>query len=309
MSGGTVVYLGASRGVGFTAYAKLAHARKDIQSVLLLPSVSSFKESEPQWTALDDDVKSRTTLVEGSAHSEDSVRVLLHAAGPNPEAIVFSIGFAPDGFLDTMKMIASGFKNSPPELCSRGMTVLLKVLSENYPGYNPKPKLVVISSAGIGKEALKVAPFTLRILCKITPPRGYNDRLAMEVSLANALFPPHATSSPLPRFFPSPSEVSPHILAPETLAALPSGFIDPVDVCVLRPAFFTDGPARGITKVRGDGGYRLRQEGKESEGMGMSAISRTDVGGFVAALLRSGDDDEEGAAAKKWWGHQVVLAY
>jgi hypothetical protein len=92
MSGGTVVYLGASRGVGFTAYAKLAHARKDIQSVLLLPSVSSFKESEPRWTALDGDVKSRTTLVEGSAHSEDSVRVLLHAAGPNPEAIVFSIG-------------------------------------------------------------------------------------------------------------------------------------------------------------------------------------------------------------------------
>lgn len=99
MAGGTVVYLGASRGVGFAAYRKLAHTRKDVHSVLLLRSVSSFKESEPQWAALDQDVKSRTTLVEGDAHSEDNVNALLHAAGPNLEAIVFSIGVFPSHFV------------------------------------------------------------------------------------------------------------------------------------------------------------------------------------------------------------------
>ena len=37
--------------------------------------------------------------------------------------------------------------------------MLVKVLSENYATYNPKPKLVVVSSFAIGKEALAVTPF------------------------------------------------------------------------------------------------------------------------------------------------------
>jgi len=318
MTGSTVVYLGASRGVGFAAYRKLALTRKDVHSVLLLRSVSSFKESEPGWAALDQDVKSRTTLVEGDAFSEDNVNALLHAAGPNLKAIVFSIGFTPpSGFMKTLKLAASGFKISPPDLCCRGMIVLLKVLSENYARYNPKPKLVVVTSIGVGRQAFSVSPLTVRIMCKIATQHAHGDKLAMEVVVANSLLPPTSSQTQtLPRFFPEPSEIKPHILTPEALAAAPSGFVDPLDVCVIRGAFFTDGPEMGVSRKEGDGGYRLVQEGKESEGKGMSFISRADVGGFVAALLTSlGDTDadeakgDEGAVAKRWWGHQVVVAY
>ena len=141
----------------------------------------------------------------------------------------------------------------------------------------------------------------------------------MEVVLENALFPSTSASQtqPLPRFFPAPSEVELHILAPEVLSTLPSGFIDPLDMCVLRPGLFTDGPAKGMAKTKGDGGYRIAQEGKESEGQGMIMISRADVAGFVVALLLRTDgaegvesgEKEEVATAQKWWGHQVLLGY
>jgi hypothetical protein len=89
----TVVYLGASRGVGFLAYRRLASINPDVQSVLLVRSITNFKTSV-EFASLDDDIVSRTILVEGDARSEDDVRHLLSEGRETLTAIVFSIGTA-----------------------------------------------------------------------------------------------------------------------------------------------------------------------------------------------------------------------
>jgi NAD(P)-dependent dehydrogenase (short-subunit alcohol dehydrogenase family) len=87
----SVLYLGASRGIGFSAYITLATARREVHSVLLLRSVERFKES-PEGKSIPSDILSRTTFVKGDALEINTVLEALKAAGDNVEAIVSSIG-------------------------------------------------------------------------------------------------------------------------------------------------------------------------------------------------------------------------
>lgn len=114
-----------------------------------------------------------------------------------------------------------------------------------------------------------------------------------EVLAGQALLPPTAGSS-LPRFFPNASEVSSAVTSAENFASpsIPHGFMEPTDLCVVRPAMYTDGKEVGT--------YRVFQEGEQKG----NTISRKDVGAFIASLL-----NREGEEAKKWFGHQLVLAY
>jgi len=304
-----VLYLGASRGVGFAAYTSLASTRKDIKSVLLLRSVSSFQNS-PEYKSLAPDVVSRTVLVQGDAHSEESIRELIAKGQGNIEAIVSSIGQTPpSGVWNGLKALAKGFKMDPPDLCCRGLVVLLKTLAEVYKG-SLAPKLVLVSSMGLGEAAHNTLPLGLKSLYSQMLRSAHEDKLAMEVALNHALLPSTSstTSSPLPRFFPDPAELNPIILSSAQLAeTIPSSFLHPDRVCVLRPALFSDGPAKGLG---GKGGYRAAQEGdKSTSGSsgaigGMYSIGRLDVGGFAAGLIDGRDEN-----VTKWWGHQVVLAY
>lgn len=118
----------------------------------------------------------------------------------------------------------------------------------------------------------------------------------MEVALSKALLP----SSALPRFFPEPDEINPRVTTPSEIDSAITPFMAPQDVCVIRPALFTDGEPKGKEK------YRVIQEGPgkdESAGKGMQKVARKDVGGFIGRLL-GGDED-----VKKWWGYQPVVAY
>jgi hypothetical protein len=87
----SIFYLGASRGVGFSAYISLATARPEVHSVLLLRSVDRFKES-PEGKSIPSEILSRTTFVKGDALEINTVLDGLKAAGDNVEAIVSSIG-------------------------------------------------------------------------------------------------------------------------------------------------------------------------------------------------------------------------
>lgn len=89
----TVVYLGASRGIGFAAYTRLAQHDKTVRSVLLLRNVSSF-EASAEYKTIDPDVLARTVLVQGNAHSEQDVHGLIADAAKDGslDAVVFSIG-------------------------------------------------------------------------------------------------------------------------------------------------------------------------------------------------------------------------
>lgn len=137
---------------------------------------------------------------------------------------------------------------------------------------------------------------SLRFLYSALLKNAHADKIAMEVALSKALLP----SSALPRFFPEPDEINPRVTTPSEIDSAITPFMAPQDVCVIRPALFTDGEPKGKEK------YRVIQEGPgkdESAGKGMQKVARKDVGGFIGRLL-GGDED-----VKKWWGYQPVVAY
>ncbi|KAF8324770.1 uncharacterized protein EI90DRAFT_2230454 [Cantharellus anzutake] len=207
-------------------------------------------------------------------------------------------GFTPpSGFSAATKAIAKGFPIEPPDLCSRGFILLLQALRRRYDSYAVKPKIVLVSSMGMGKVAHGTIPFALRLMYTMLLEHPHADKIAMEVALSKALLP---SEESYPRFFPAPSEISPKVTTLASIDAAISPFIAPQDVCVVRPALLNNKTAKGR------GSYRIIQEGtgqEESSGKGMFSISRKDVGGFIAGLLGGNDD------VQKWWGCQPVLAY
>jgi len=283
----TVVYLGASRGVGFNAYHKLAELRPDIRSILLLRNPDLFHAEE--YATVSEEIKSRTTIYKGDAHVQENVEEVLRMAGPNLEAVVFTIGNAPP---KTAREMLKGFKFPIPDICTRALINTLIPFCNVYAQQSKKPRFVLNSSMGMGAQAHKCLPFALKLFYTTMLTKPHQDKIAMEVLFHEALVP----SSSYPSFVPSPSEISPDILSPSALAALPKSVIQPSDVLVLRPALFTDGAEKGLSKVR---------IGQEGEIKGCYTISRLDVGGFIAACLA----DLDGELAKKWFGKQIVMAY
>lgn len=123
---------------------------------------------------------------------------------------------------------------------------------------------------------------------------AHDDKIAGELAVLKTL-KPISPSSSLPLDFPSPSELK---LSHESYDSIPSSFLDPSSILLVRPSALTSAPAKGWGK------YRVVQDGDEQVGS-MWSISRNDVGGFIAAALSEGG----GEGAEKWWGHQVVLGY
>jgi len=128
------------------------------------------------------------------------------------------------------------------------------------------------------------------------------DKIAMEIVMRKVLLPVAPESQPeLPQFFPDLDEVLPRLLPTATYDALPAPYLPQTDVCIMRPALMTDGPAKGW------GNYRIVQEGpgkEESAGKKLYNISRNDCGDFIAAMLSG---KQEGADV--WWGRQPILGY
>jgi hypothetical protein len=126
------------------------------------------------------------------------------------------------------------------------------------------------------------------------------DKIGMELIVERATT--NAPTASLPRFFPDASEARADVLTTATLEASPAALLSQKDVCVVRPAIFSDGERKGWGK------YRVFQEGPgkdESKGKSTYSISRKDAGDFVARLLI----DKEGEGANQWWGYQPVIAY
>jgi hypothetical protein len=130
----------------------------------------------------------------------------------------------------------------------------------------------------------------------------HEDKIGMEIVMEKVVLPATSESQPqLPHFFPERSEATPRILPAATYDALPPPFLPQTDVCIIRPALFNDGPAKGW------GNYRIFQEGpgkEESAGKKLYKISRKDCGDFIATMLGG---KQEGADV--WWGRQPILGY
>lgn len=88
--------------------------------------------------------------------------------------------------------------------------------------------------------------------------------------------------------FPSPTHLPPtHILPEAGRTAVPESFVP--EVIILRPALLTDGPERGIGKVRAD------------ESASVYTISRADVARFITDKCMPGEGE--------WVNHAPVLGY
>ena len=96
----TILYLGASRGVGFSTYSALALSRPDVTSVLLLRSIERF-QATAQAEGVSEEVLGRTRCVRGDAHVQVDLERALGEAGEGLETIVTSIG----GYSDPLSWV------------------------------------------------------------------------------------------------------------------------------------------------------------------------------------------------------------
>ncbi|KAF8340672.1 uncharacterized protein EI90DRAFT_3036425 [Cantharellus anzutake] len=218
--------------------------------------------------------------------------------------VVYSLGHEPSAE-GIGTHLTSPMPKSSSDICCQGLITLLRVLYDVYLDFeNDAPKLVVVSSMGVGQRAFQQLPVLLRLIFSHFLRRELQDKLAMEVVLSQCLVrlsTAFRSTRYVPRFFPFPSEVSPSAFPLDASNSLPRPFLLPPEVCVVRPALLTSGSAKGR------GRYRVVQEDKikiNAGWWGMYSISREDVGGFIADLFNPFDD-----WTSRWWGHQVVLAY
>ncbi|SRR5258705_568846 len=91
---GTLAYIGASRGVGFAAYAAVASADPDVRSVLMLRNPDGLRAS-PHYLSLGATIKDHTTLLMGDVHNSDSIEELLDECGSSLRSITYSVGMFP----------------------------------------------------------------------------------------------------------------------------------------------------------------------------------------------------------------------
>src|ERR1700712_2990581 len=94
---------------------------------------------------------------------------------------------------------------------------------------------------------------------------AHDDKIAGELAVLKALKAPSPSTS-LPFDFPSPSELK---LSQQSYESIPSSFLDPSRVLIVRPSVLTSAPAKGW------GNYRVVQDGDEQVG-NMWSISRND---------------------------------
>ena len=276
----TILYIGASRGTGFYAYAKTADRRKEVVSCLLVRNVDVFKSSEG-YVGLSDDIKARTKIIQGSAHDQKAVKEAFDSCGSTLEAVLFSVGFAPPEMstLELVGKLFSGFEIDPPDLCARAFAVVLREFHAYSKG-KQQLKLIVVSSQGITEKGHDHMPFILRQIYPRLLAQPHADKCTMEVIIRNAL-----KSVPETSVFPEDKEMVLPIPEPTP----PTKFMSATQVCVVRPSLLNDKEETGA--------YRVAQECSIS---GCYFVSRKDVGHFMSRLL-CGD-------AEEYWGQQVVIS-
>jgi len=220
MSTQNVLFLGASRGVGF--YTALALLKSGGHATLLLRKPDVFT-SNPEYEALSDEEKARVTLVQGDAFVEADVQKAVDAAGEEMNTVVYSIGGTLQyAFPFTFTLI-------PAQVCARGAAVLLTVLHKlNRAGL----RLVVVSAAGNG-NSWKDVPLLLKPIYATFIAEAQKDKVALEYLALKA------SKYPIP---PEPPASS----LPAEAASLPSDWLD--EVVIVHAPVLTDGAETGMLR-------------------------------------------------------------
>lgn len=171
-----------------------------------------------------------------------------------------------------------------PDLCTRGLRNVVSTCPDDQ--LSPPPRIVIVSSNGLGRQGHTSLPLPLKPLYAVILRTPHMDKMGLERVAEHAAG--HAIAL-------GPEDVvSPQVLAPGweeqtcTKGAFPG-------VLIVRPALYTDGECRGDTK--GVEGYRV---GAGSLSCAYT-ISRRDVAHFIT---EQGLKDWE-----KWEGKCAVVGY
>ncbi|KAL5528864.1 hypothetical protein ACEPAG_4838 [Sanghuangporus baumii] len=275
-----VLVIGGSRNIGY--YSALRLLGNGATVIFLLRKTSCFDtdESIKQYVA-----SGKARLVQGDAMIKEDVGKALTVAseGDDPlDAVLFSVGTL------AKLCITKGFVLDPPNLCARSMFNLLSVFPRDPAS---QPKLVLVSSSGLGKTAHAALPLPLKPLYGLVLDGSqgpHADKLGMErvVTYAAGWEWPAADGEP-------------------GKAILADGWQDHVGpngwlkhVVVVRPALLTNGDSVGDNpKKPGEAPYRAL----DHEMKGSYTISRKDVAHFIVTRVL--------AEWNQWEGKCVRIAY
>ena len=193
------------------------------------------------------------TIVPGSATDVPAVKALL---AHGPATIISGVGGAPALRANPLRP----FGLDQPTICADTVSAMVAALRELAAEGKPatKPRLVVISSTGIGRT--QDLPLAMRPLYRWALVEPHADKRAMETAVVEAAL---AEDSPL------------------------AGFV------VVRPAFLLDGKGKGVGKVRV--GWERHAADEREAGPGPAVgytIARADVGGWIFEELVKGNVEE-----------------
>ncbi|KAE8212565.1 hypothetical protein CF319_g5481 [Tilletia indica] len=268
------VLLGATRGCGLQVLLQLLKSQDEQGHELFTLSrnkdalIKTLKENDYEFDTASKDPTSKNKLhiFVGDALKSESVQELFNTAGHDIDVIFFSLG-------GTLTFHSNPFKVpdlNPPSICEKGTDILLETLSAHH--QVTPPKLVVISSNGLGKDGHSKLPFGLKTMYGWMLANPHADKEKMEKAL-------HYNAG-LPSV-----DFNPDGEAPATGALLKN-------LIIVRPALLTDGPV--TAKYRSGEGYIRKAY----------SIRRADVGHFIYVQCLS-----RGADNGQWHNKSVSIAY
>ncbi|KAJ7155759.1 hypothetical protein C8R46DRAFT_1295732 [Mycena filopes] len=262
-----VFSIGGSRNSGYWAAVRLLEQGSQVTFLLRKPSVFD-----------DDAVIQRfiragaARLIKGDAKKEEDMRQAWAQVGA-VDAVIFSVGGAPEWSLTKGLII-------DPNLVAGCMLAVLRTMPLPLAGGPPPPKLIAISTTGLGPVAHKALPTLIKPLYSALATPHY-DKIGMEQVLA------HCAGRGLD---PSHGEPRVEVLGRNWTERLPPAGTLRGRVLVVRPALLTNGKCLAdeyAAKGKGKAPYRA-----SAEELGAYTVSRKDVAHFVVDALGRWEDFE-----------------
>ncbi|CAK5265387.1 unnamed protein product, partial [Mycena citricolor] len=154
-----VLTLGGSRNIGYLASVRLLEQGATVTFLLRSTAVFDRDETIQKYVKL-----GSARLVQGDALDIDDVRNAWKEAGA-VDAVVFTVGTVPKDF-----KFCEGFVITPPDLVTHCFTNLLRTMppppprGPGAPQPASGPKIVALSSTGLGPAAAAALPLVLKPL-------------------------------------------------------------------------------------------------------------------------------------------------
>ncbi|KAI5117789.1 hypothetical protein M0805_002176 [Coniferiporia weirii] len=270
--------IGGSRGIGLLVAQRLL--KKDATVTFLLRNKACFDKDEHIQPYI---ASGKARIVPGNALEEEDVRRAWKVAGEGDDSavdiVIFSIGST------TLNIsLTKGLIITPPDLCARSMLNLLATFPRDSPTQR-QPRLVCVSSNGLGRSAHSTLPCTLKPMYKYLLDMPHADKLGMERALSHAGGWSWSAAD---------GEPDAQILPPGwTTRAGDEGWL--TRVVIVRPALLTNGTCTG------DAPTGAKYRAQETDMSCAYSISRRDIAHFIVERAL--------ADWSQWEGKCVRIAY